>query len=83
MKQPGLVARFLQQLLILARPLQHAILGVASCLYPVSCTDYALQQLEETDLHTALWLIIKRVVSCNPLTSFWHHTKNNRNYFEI
>lgn len=41
--------------------------GIAHCKYAVSCTKFAVWQLEEERLLVALWEIGKRVLSCNPL----------------
>jgi hypothetical protein len=43
------------------------LLGPASCRYTVTCTPFAIEQLKTQPLHRALWYIIKRVASCNPL----------------
>ena len=44
------------------------LLGPACCKYPIGCTDFALDQLKEQPLHKALWAIVKRIASCNPLS---------------
>ncbi len=43
------------------------LLGNTHCRYPLSCTHYALLQLKDQPLITALLRIIKRVLLCNPL----------------
>jgi putative component of membrane protein insertase Oxa1/YidC/SpoIIIJ protein YidD len=43
------------------------LFGIAHCRYAVSCTKFAVWQLEQKGLCAALWEIGKRVVSCNPL----------------
>jgi len=43
-------------------------LGPADCKFYPSCTRFAQQQLEQQPLHKALWIITKRVASCNPFT---------------
>lgn len=43
------------------------LFGIAHCKYAVSCTKFAVWQLQERVLWSALWEIGKRVVSCNPL----------------
>lgn len=43
------------------------LFGIAHCRYAVSCTKFAVWQLEEKRLDVALWDIGKRVLSCNPL----------------
>ncbi len=56
-------ARFLIFLIKGIRPL----LGSPGCCrYTVTCTDFAVQQLQEQPLHKAIWRISKRVLSCNP-----------------
>ena len=42
------------------------LLGPAHCKYPISCTDYAENTLKSKYLFPAVWLITKRVLSCNP-----------------
>jgi putative component of membrane protein insertase Oxa1/YidC/SpoIIIJ protein YidD len=44
------------------------ILGPSVCKYEPSCTKYAAHCLAELPFHKAVWVIIKRVVSCNPFT---------------
>lgn len=43
------------------------LFGIAHCRYAVSCTKFATWQLEEKSFLSAMWAIIKRVCSCNPL----------------
>ncbi|MFC1842184.1 membrane protein insertion efficiency factor YidD [Candidatus Dependentiae bacterium] len=50
------------------------LLGPAHCKHPISCTDYAQEQLTNRYLFPAIWLITKRVLSCNP---FMNPTKRN------
>ncbi|MFC1842182.1 membrane protein insertion efficiency factor YidD [Candidatus Dependentiae bacterium] len=52
-------------LLFLIRGLRP-LLGPAHCKHPISCTDYAQEQLTNRYLFPAIWLITKRVLSCNP-----------------
>ena len=54
------IAKLLIFLLYGIRPL----LGPATCKYPISCTDFAVQQLQEKPLAYACIAIIKRIVSC-------------------
>lgn len=42
------------------------LLGPADCKFPVTCTRYAIQQLQEQPLHRAFYLIAHRLLSCNP-----------------
>ena len=56
----------LQFLIMSLRPL----LGPpVHCVYALSCTKFALYQLQEEPLGKAVWAIIKRLLSCNPITS--------------
>lgn len=43
------------------------LFGAAQCRYVVTCTQYATFVLQVNSLFPALWLIIKRVCTCNPL----------------
>lgn len=43
------------------------LLGPAACKFPVGCTQYAIEQLEQKRLFEALWIIIKRLLLCSPL----------------
>lgn len=38
------------------------------CRHEPTCSGYALKVLEERNLFVAVWLIAKRIVSCNPWT---------------
>jgi len=55
--------------LYLFRPLNHFILGPSCCKFAISCTDYAIKELKERSLFSALWSICKRILSCNPFSS--------------
>ena len=44
------------------------LLGPAHCKYAISCSEYALIQLKTKPLLKAIWLITKRICSCNPFT---------------
>jgi putative membrane protein insertion efficiency factor len=37
------------------------------CRFYPTCSDYAIQSLEQFSGPKALWLIAKRVIKCNPL----------------
>jgi putative component of membrane protein insertase Oxa1/YidC/SpoIIIJ protein YidD len=41
--------------------------GYAECRFLVTCTQFAAHQLEQKPFFYALWEIVKRVLSCNPL----------------
>lgn len=44
------------------------LLGPAACRYQIGCTKYAIALLKTEPFLKAVWRIIKRVLSCNPLT---------------
>lgn len=44
------------------------LLGPALCYYEIGCSSYALQCLETQSFIPAMWLIAKRLASCNPIT---------------
>lgn len=46
------------------------ILGPAECKYGLSCMPFAHKQLAELPTHKALWRITRRVLSCNPWSSY-------------
>lgn len=58
-----LINKILIFLIIGLRPL----FGIAHCKYAVTCTQFATITLQENNMCSALWIILKRVVSCNPL----------------
>jgi putative component of membrane protein insertase Oxa1/YidC/SpoIIIJ protein YidD len=57
-----MIAQFLIFLLRGLRPL----LGPAYCKFYVSCTEFAIIQLQEKPLPKACLAIIKRLLSCHP-----------------
>lgn len=56
----------LKTVLILLIQGLRPLLGPGHCKYTFSCTPYALKQLEEKNILSALYAIIKRLLSCNP-----------------
>jgi putative component of membrane protein insertase Oxa1/YidC/SpoIIIJ protein YidD len=44
------------------------LLGPARCKFTVTCTEYAIIQLQEKSLLVAIGEIVRRLFSCNP---FW------------
>lgn len=42
------------------------ILGPAECKFPIGCTQFAIEQLENEPFFKAVWAITQRVLSCNP-----------------
>ncbi len=44
------------------------------CRYKIGCTEFAINQLENQTLFKAIYLIIKRLFSCNPF---------NKNYLKF
>lgn len=58
-----LVSSFVIFLIRGLRPL----LGPATCKYQVTCGTFAIAQLQELPIHIAIWSVVKRILSCNPL----------------
>ncbi|HRN77963.1 MAG TPA: membrane protein insertion efficiency factor YidD [Candidatus Dependentiae bacterium] len=58
--------RIINKLIIFIISGLRPLLGPAHCKYPVTCTPYAIEQLNTQPLHRALGLIIRRILSCNP-----------------
>lgn len=58
--------RILNKIIIFLISGLRPLFGIAHCKYAVSCTKFAVWQLQEKNLPTALWAIGKRVISCNP-----------------
>ena len=58
-----IINRFLMFLLIGLRP----FFGPGHCRFAVTCTKFALHQLQEHSALYALWAIFKRILSCNPI----------------
>jgi len=63
---PRFLAKTIGFILIFMIQGLRPLLGPAHCKYPISCTKYAVIQLKTKPLFTALWLITKRLISCNP-----------------
>lgn len=40
-----------------------------SCIYPVPCSDYAIQLLESKPIYIAIPQAIYRLLSCNPINA--------------
>ena len=69
-KIPGKIIYFL---IIVMRPM----LGPSHvCIYPVTCTNYAREQLQTKSLFIAIPLIVLRVLSCNPITAIIMRVKH-------
>ncbi|MCK4517236.1 membrane protein insertion efficiency factor YidD [Candidatus Babeliales bacterium] len=47
-----------------------------TCIYQVTCTQYAKNTLEQKPFWLAAPLITLRVLSCNPLTALWIRVRN-------
>src|SRR5689334_18939077 len=58
----SMVSALAQYALIGLRPL----LGQINCKFEISCTRYAILQLQEKNFFKAVWFIIKRLLACNP-----------------
>lgn len=41
------------------------------CIYPVTCTQFAYEELNKEPLHRAVYRISIRVILCNPFTKRW------------
>ena len=65
-KASKLIAKAIGFLLIFLIRGLRPFLGPSHCKYPISCTDYAAEQLKTQPLFRAIWQITKRVLSCNP-----------------
>lgn len=53
--------------IVLAYRSSFGRLGVARCRFLPSCSQYALDALEQTEWWWALWLIMNRLARCHPL----------------
>lgn len=60
------IKNILQFLIAGLRPFLGPGLFGPVCRYPISCTQFALEQLENKPLFTALIAITKRIFSCGP-----------------
>ena len=49
-----------------------------SCIYPVSCSDYAKDMITKKPFYKSIPLITLRVLSCNPLTALFIRWKNSK-----
>ncbi len=58
------------RLLVLIYQTLRPFLGLTTCIYPISCGRYALQQLEIKPFWISVPLIGLRVLSCNPINGF-------------
>lgn len=58
--------KFLNKIVIFLIVGLRPLFGQAHCKYPVSCTRFAVGELQNNSLLPAVWAIIKRVCSCNP-----------------
>lgn len=56
--------------LTLTRPLLHAILGTATCKYPIPCTEFAISELKKKPFIKALFSIFKRILCCLPFIPY-------------
>lgn len=63
----AVLSKIIAIILILSIQLIRPILGPMNiCPYTVGCTQYALQQLKEVPLLTALKNIFQRLIQCHP-----------------
>lgn len=60
------ISRAVSFVLIYALLGLRPLLGAAQCRFEQSCTKYAVEQLREKSIVVAAWLILLRLLSCNP-----------------
>lgn len=60
------IRHLLRKTLILSIYYLRPLLGFGVCRFSISCSRYAIEQLEQKSLMQACWLIIKRLVLCTP-----------------
>lgn len=60
------IDKLLRQILLLFIKLTRPLLGPAHCRYPITCTEYAKEVLNEKNFILSVFLITKRVLLCNP-----------------
>lgn len=67
--ESGGYVKFIARIIIACIDIVRPLLGPSGCcIYPVTCREYARQQLVEKPLYQALPLIVVRLLSCNPIT---------------
>jgi len=63
-----MATKYVTKLFIFLITTLRPLLGTAHCAYAdVGCTQFAIIQLQEKNIVTALLLIARRVLLCNPL----------------
>jgi hypothetical protein len=67
MAHKKLMNSFASWLIVGLRPL----LGPALCYYEVGCSSYATHCFENNSFFKAIALIVKRVISCNPISAYF------------
>jgi putative component of membrane protein insertase Oxa1/YidC/SpoIIIJ protein YidD len=45
------------------------------CIYPITCTEYALAILDQQPFYKAVFLIAKRLLCCNPIGAWFLYRK--------
>lgn len=58
--------KILNQMLIFLIQSIRPILGPATCRFTLSCGNFACQELQDKNIISALWSILKRIFLCNP-----------------
>ncbi len=58
-------------------------LGLTSCIYPVSCGRYAIEQLQTKPCWVSVPMIVLRLLSCNPVIGFIRFIKFKRALREL
>ncbi|MDP3788516.1 MAG: membrane protein insertion efficiency factor YidD [Candidatus Chromulinivorax sp.] len=67
-KSLTIISKIIALILIMLINLIRPMLGPMNiCPFTVGCTQYALQQLQEQSLLTALKNIVQRLIQCHPL----------------
>lgn len=42
------------------------------CKHIPTCSDYAIEAFEKKPFFTAFFMMIKRILSCNPFSKWWY-----------
>ncbi len=74
-KIKSFVIRLLNAFICSVRP---ALGPSGTCIYPVTCTQYANDVLTHRPIYIALPLIFMRIISCNPITALIRKYKSKK-----
>jgi len=73
---------FTVKIIILLIDSSRALLGPTNtCIYTITCRDFAKDKLEKRSLFISIPLIMLRLLSCNPITGIILKIKNK--YFKL